>query len=123
MTDAPQQPHRFVILHHRAPDGEHWDLMIERGESLATWRLAQNPCATSGWRCIQAERINDHRKHYLDYEGPLSDNRGWVERVVAGDLQRATESEDCWQISSAAEGFYGTFELTRQDAGWMLRRT
>ena len=30
---------RFVILHHRLAGGEHWDLMLEHGESLATWQL------------------------------------------------------------------------------------
>ena len=77
-------PRRFVILHHTIGESEHWDLMVEQEETLATWRLAANPLA--GRFPIAAERIGDHRKAYLEYEGPLSGDRGEVRRVDAGYL-------------------------------------
>lgn len=69
---------RFVLLHHTgAPDGDHYDLMLERDGTLATWRVASP--ALDG-----ARRIQDHRRAYLDYEGPLSEGRGEVRRIAAG---------------------------------------
>jgi hypothetical protein len=88
---------RFVILRHDCPDGYkpgvHWDLMLEDGGRLRTWALAAEPTAEV---TIAAEQLPDHRLAYLDYEGPISGNRGVVSRWdfgsyellnVAGDLQ------------------------------------
>jgi hypothetical protein len=77
---------RFVILEHDWPV-RHWDLMLEAGESLRTWRLAAPLTAEAQ---IAAQAIGDHRLHYLDYEGPVSGNRGSVSRWDSGtfDWQR-----------------------------------
>src|SRR4051794_31329065 len=72
---------RFVILEHDHP-GLHWDLMLETGPVLRTWRLAQPPL-TPGQR-IAATALGDHRPMYLDYEGPVSGDRGTVKRWDAG---------------------------------------
>jgi len=79
----------FVLLEHEEAPGTaaprvHWDLLIELpGQArLATWRLAENPLATP--RPIPAERIADHRRLYLDYEGEISGGRGRVRRLDRG---------------------------------------
>ena len=73
---------RFVLLHHTgAPDGDHYDLMLERDGALATWRLASADVTGP------AVRIDDHRLAYLDYEGPVSDGRGEVRRIEAGTYE------------------------------------
>lgn len=72
----------FVVLEHDWPE-LHWDLMLESGSSLATWRLKHSP-RTGLW--IPAERIADHRKAYLNYEGPVSGNRGCVSRQFSGQF-------------------------------------
>ena len=68
---------RYVILRHEnrnpAEPSVHWDLMLEAGTSLRTWALAALPVAGES---IAAEQLPDHRLHYLDYEGPISGNRG-----------------------------------------------
>src|ERR1700704_2199195 len=66
---------RFVILEHDHPE-LHWDLMLEVGPVLKTWRLAKAP-AEKGER-IDAVPVGDHRAFYLDYEGPVSGGRGQV---------------------------------------------
>ena len=71
---------RFVILEHDHPH-LHWDLMLEAGAVLRTWRLAATPRPGVA---IRAESLGDHRKLYLDYEGPVSRNRGQVKRWDAG---------------------------------------
>jgi len=72
---------RFVILTHDHPF-PHWDLMLEQAGSLRTWRLLREPDAPGP---IVAEPLPDHRLEYLDYEGPVSRNRGTVCRWDAGD--------------------------------------
>jgi hypothetical protein len=72
---------RFVILEHDHPE-LHWDLMLEAGAALRTWRLARPPQAPG--EAIDATALPDHRPHYLDYEGPVSGGRGTVKRWDAG---------------------------------------
>lgn len=72
---------RFVILEHDWPE-RHWDLLLEEGSVLKAWRLAEQP--SPGSRC-RAEPNFDHRLLYLDYEGPLSGDRGSVQRWDAGE--------------------------------------
>jgi hypothetical protein len=71
---------RYVILEHDHPH-LHWDLMLEAGDVLRTWRLSEPPTPERG---VAAEPIGDHRCLYLDYEGPVSGNRGQVTRWDAG---------------------------------------
>jgi DNA polymerase Ligase (LigD) len=80
---------RFVILEHDHPF-QHWDLMLEAGDVLRTWRLRELPLPGM---CVVAERSFDHRPFYLDYEGPISGNRGNVVRRDAGHYQIESESE------------------------------
>ncbi len=74
---------RFVILEHDHPH-VHWDLMLEAGATLRTWRLSQPP---SLGEIIAAESLGDHRTMYLDYEGPVSGNRGKVRRWDLGAFE------------------------------------
>jgi hypothetical protein len=66
---------RFTISHHTgSKDGDHYDLMLEHGDSLRTWRLAN-----TAFQAFQiARQIKDHRKSYLEYEGDVSGDRGRV---------------------------------------------
>ena len=80
---------RFVVLEHDHPV-LHWDLLLEAGGVLQTWRLAQPPLASSS--SIEALQLPDHRLMYLDYEGPISGNRGNVKRWDAGTFDEAADS-------------------------------
>ncbi|HBE68769.1 MAG TPA: hypothetical protein DDW52_11540 [Planctomycetaceae bacterium] len=64
---------------------------------------------------VSAERLIDHRRHYLTYEGPVSGNRGEVKRVASGTYERFAYGKrpDCRQLELG-----GRIELyTQQDAG------
>jgi hypothetical protein len=63
---------RFVVLNHDWPE-PHFDIMLESEGALLTWRLQRPPVHDQ-----PAERIGDHRRAYLDYEGPVSGGRGLV---------------------------------------------
>src|SRR5262245_10170293 len=81
----------FVVLEHDHPQ-LHWDLMLEVGEVLWTWRLTAPPTLGQG---VAGVRTFDHRLVYLDYEGPISGNRGSVKRYDRGEyewLERGAES-------------------------------
>ncbi len=73
---------RYVILHHTGVAEPHFDLMfeIEAGGALKTYR-------SMVWPIIEPTPVfslPDHRREYLDYEGPVSNNRGRVARVESG---------------------------------------
>jgi len=75
---------RFVVLHHTGIDLPHFDLMLELspGSELSTWRLPH-------WPPIPGDNfivLSNHRREYLEYEGPISGDRGEVKRVARGDF-------------------------------------
>lgn len=100
------------MLHHVTGDGEHWDLMLEAGDVLATWRLATPPSASTG--TIDAHHIGDHRKAYLDYEGPISGDRGHVRRIDRGTYFTVERSADRWIIEMNGSLCYGRYLLSRK---------
>ncbi len=86
---------RFVILQHETPRGYqrplHWDLMLETGDALRTWALEQEPTVGS---TVNAEQLADHRLAYLDYEGPVSGERGNATRWDQGTYNVECERDD-----------------------------
>ena len=103
---------RFVILHHLAPTGEHWDLMLERGDVLLTWQLTSRPTDRAA-RPIECVRIADHRKRYLDYEGPISGGRGIVTRFDRGRFEFLEFTEDRITFELSGDVLNGRFRLGR----------
>ena len=71
---------RFVVLEHDFPT-PHFDLMLEDGDSLRTWRLPTMPAVGT---IVAAPELPRHRLAYLDYEGPIDGDRGRVIRRVSG---------------------------------------
>lgn len=98
---------RFVILRHDWPH-PHYDLLLEAGPVLKAWRLATAPVAPGGW--VPAEPNADHRLIYLDYQGPLSDDRGAVTRWDAGTYAGDIAGTE-WSVSWAGGRLVGTAEL------------
>jgi len=102
---------RYVILEHDHPR-RHWDLMLEAGEALLTWRLEAWP--KDGVR-IRAEPIGDHRTAYLDYEGPVSGNRGRVQRRDEGVY--AGEAALPLSVTVSGRCLRGTVTIAADSAG------
>lgn len=73
---------RFVVLEHRWA-GVHYDVMLEdvAQGSLRTWAV-EIPL-TPGVD-LPARELAAHRLVYLDYEGPISGDRGSVRRLDRG---------------------------------------
>ncbi len=111
---------RFVILHHLLDDGQHWDLMLEHQDVLLTWQLPCEPVDRSILP-IPTRRIGDHRKAYLDFEGPISGNRGRVRRVDTGalDIQELTATRCVFELRGRR--LTGRFALSRRgDDSWLF---
>ncbi len=85
---------RFVLLFHQVSDsfidrygrGSHWDLLLEHDGLLLAWAVSENPFDNPGQQ-IDAAKIHHHRMEYLDYEGPVSHDRGTVKRHDQGIIQ------------------------------------
>ncbi len=78
---------RFCILLHDHPYW-HWDFLLEQGDHALCWRLLRKPVCDEP---IAAEQLPPHRLLYLDYAGPLSNDRGTVQRIVSGTYQIIAE--------------------------------
>ncbi len=92
---------RFVILKHDHPY-LHWDLLLEEECSARTWRLLRKPCLGEP---IAAEPLASHRLMYLDYEGPLSHQRGSVERFSGGFYDLVQADDACHLLSLSDNAF------------------
>jgi hypothetical protein len=105
---------RFVILRHDPPDGTqrpvHWDFMLESSNRLRTWALQEEPRPGA---TIAAVLLTDHRTAYLDYEGPVSRNRGTVTRWDHGTYATLRESDAIWQVRLNGSGWSGVADLRR----------
>ena len=106
---------RFVILRHElAADAVlrlHWDLMLEEESTLRTWQLLEEP---SGRATISATQLADHRKLYLDYEGPISGNRGHVHRWDQGVYEMLREDDRQITVRLSGRKINGVATLTRR---------
>ena len=107
---------RFVLLLHETPAGyarpTHFDLMLESGDALLTWSLMELP--TSG-TIVAAEQLPNHRVMYLDYEGPVSGDRGDVQRIEAGEFEWIETTPRRFQAQLTGEKLRGRLVLEQND--------
>jgi hypothetical protein len=81
-----------VILLHQSPLGDHWDVMLETDTALTTWSIPPQSEIGESFVC-SATRLPDHRKHYLDYEGEVTGNRGSVVRIETGIYEQQSPEQ------------------------------
>lgn len=115
---------RFVVHHHCGHGPEHWDLMLEAGEVLATWRLDRHPARLSDGPIV-ATRIGDHRPAYLTYEGSVSGGRGTVEIVDAGTYTTRRQAAAALDLDFDGRFLSGRLTLCRDEPTgdrWTLDR-
>lgn len=123
----PPAPKPFVVLLHTLPDGTfHWDLCLDEGQALATWQLLDDPAklASGSATCLPARRIADHRRAYLEYEGPVSGNRGHVIRVDRGEWSVLALQTDRWRVRLRGSVLIGIYEIIAgaDSPEWNLQR-
>ena len=121
----------FALLQHQtktqgvaadkpSADFIHWDLLIEVPDQslLATWRLTDNPLLIN--TPVVAERIQDHRRIYLEYEGPLTRNRGFVHHLDHGPANIIKLVGDELHVMLEGAQLRGQFRIRRDKAGSLL---
>lgn len=110
---------RFVVLCHDWP-APHWDLLVEASGVLRAWRLLAEP----GPGCdVPAEPNFPHRLLYLDYEGPVSGNRGSVSRWDAGACDWHADGPDRVELTVRGAKLTGRVVIRRAAEGWTVRFT
>ena len=100
---------RFVVLEHDW-GGLHWDLMLERGEALRTWAI--DAPIVAGVE-LPARALADHRRLYLEYEGPISGARGTVRRLDRGSYDVLQWTPDRVVVRLSGVQLVGDVELRR----------
>ena len=112
---------RFVILQHETPPGydrpTHFDLMFENDGVLWTWALTDLPTSK---QATPADRLADHRPMYLDFEGPLTGNRGTVRRVDQGEFDWIEHTPGRYQIRIRGTQLHGLL-MIEQDSSNLQR--
>ena len=103
---------RFVLLRHELPEsaerGSHWDLMLENRGVLLTWELPQLPPGPlpATFEQLGIRLLPSHRIEYLEYEGPVSDDRGTVRRVDCGAYQLTNTSAGAIKVNAIGSRFH-----------------
>ena len=121
MESSEQTTTSFVVLRHDDREGTHYDLMIDRGEHLTTWKCPAPP-ETALTSPLPCRRIGDHRRLYLDYEGPISGDRGSVRQHDRGRCKLIAQSPEQWRVDFAGRILTGSYELSRGSKDtWCIR--
>lgn len=129
---ADSESLRYVVLFHRWPAatadgftaarGDHYDWMFESPEGLLTWATERRLSADEAG-VLEAIELPLHRTAYLDYEGPVSRNRGEVRRVESGRFCLITRTVDRFEVDLRG-GREGRLRITRghlvDDLSWRL---
>ncbi|WP_072022240.1 DNA polymerase ligase N-terminal domain-containing protein [Zavarzinella formosa] len=110
---------RFALLLHDHPE-THWDFLLETPEALRAWRLSRRPSLNE---IILAEPLPDHRKLYLEYEGPISGNRGNVIREDGGEFQWMSETPDGVHVAISGSWLIGETTILKTESGLTFRWT
>lgn len=88
---------RYVLLQHHTSGAEfHWDFLFEEATALRTYSVAQTVVEEGlelGRFCETVLQRPDHRRIYLQYEGPVSNQRGVVRRIDTGRFVWNSEQE------------------------------
>ena len=105
---------RFAILEHDWPT-RHWDFLLEAGSVLRAWRLLEKPWMD---RVVPAEANFDHRLLYLDFEGPLSGNRGSATRWDFGTFEWIENGSTRVVVELKGTKLHGEVELEKQLEVW-----
>lgn len=108
---------KFVLLTHDWPT-QHFDFMLEESAHLLTWRF---PTTWQMDSISFAEELPHHRCHYLSYEGPISGDRGQVERYDKGEYVWVERKSDFLSVELFGEKCNGDLQLIHQDHLWKIR--
>ena len=109
---------KFVIQKHAKDNNLHWDLMLEAGNVLETYRLVLPPEKLTH-HSSPAARIFDHPLKFLTYEGSVNKGKGTVEIAETGTYQLICESNHEKEFQFEGKIIKGKFSLIHiKDNNW-----
>lgn len=101
---------KYVLLKHSHKGNPlHWDLMLEEGGVLLTWRLEE--LLKGEDRILQGEKIFDHPMKFLNYEGAVNKGQGAVKRIDEGVYSIIKKSDKQTEIFFEGKLLLGEFIL------------
>lgn len=119
---------RTTLLRHVLADGSwHVDWLIEvepvARERLPTFRLNDRPDRANADSFV-GTLLGDHRRAYLDYEGPVSGDRGRVEQLATGRVVRLSGWPESIDVTVELENVRWRWRGTPgDDAEWFFEST
>jgi hypothetical protein len=115
-----QKTGKFVIQRHeREGEPVHWDLMLERGDYLKTYRVSIPP-EEWGNKGVEAVKIFDHSLRFLTYEGSVNKGKGDVKIADSGTYQFLFQDENKLRVEFAGTILKGEFIFST--GGHLARR-
>jgi hypothetical protein len=102
----------------------HWDLMLEFGPVLRTWRLDTEPAAI-GDAPVEAVKIADHDLKFLEYEGPVNKGTGSVNIVDNGTFTLTDAGDDRYTIEFSGQILRGSYSFNSKNRTdtWLFQRS
>ncbi len=118
------KPLRFVIQRHtRDVERPHWDLMLENGRVLETYRVCLQP-EDWGDKPAEAVRIFDHPLKFLSYEGSVNKGAGRVEIADCGTYRVLGRDDKQELLEFTGKILNGKFVLAQiKNTEWKFSRS
>ena len=139
----------MILLHTLADGSSHFDWLSESAgaprpspardspdaatadeRSLIAFRASQSVAALQPGQSLLVDQLPNHRRLYLDYEGPISGDRGSVTRIGTGVIEHATAAADGrgsrllirWHRAEKADGGVQSLEMRLlAESRWLAR--
>jgi len=106
-----EESKKFVVQkHQKESEPTHWDLMLESGGILETYRVSLPP-EEWGKKAIEAVKIFDHPLKFLSYEGPVNNGKGRVDIADCGTYVVLTKGKKQRQLEFTGRILKGKFQL------------
>ena len=106
-----EESKKFVVQkHQKESEPVHWDLMLENGTVLETYRVSSPP-EDWGDKPVEAVRIFEHPLKFLSYEGSVNKGKARVEIADYGTYRIIEKDETQQQILFTGKLLRGEFRL------------
>lgn len=106
------------LLHELVDESRHVDWLIATAGAsgpLVCFRLPAPMEELPIGEAMVVERIADHRRVYLEYEGPVSGGRGRVARIARGTVRLSPGGDDGFEIVCRWSKLEGSASLRAAD--------
>jgi len=115
-----QDTSRFVVQQHTRQGQIHWDLMLEVGDTLQTYRIKVPPDQISNQK-LKAIKIFDHPLRFLTYQGTVNEGAGSVKIADKGIYTAREQTGDFRKLVFDGDILKGEFLLEHiEDDRWEL---